>query len=413
MSVLVRALALLAFVVLLVGGTVVTIGVRRVRRVYDLPYPAVTRAIDPGEIARGGRLFRTSCLGCHSGPDGERPIGARVPDAPSFLGEIWAPNLTSDMTAGIGAWTDADIARLLRNGIGRDGRYAATMPRFARLADVDIAAIVGFLRSSDPMVAPYATPIPRSDLTLAGTLVLAYAAGVDTKGEQQVLAPHRAATADYGRYLASAVYACVECHTDGYAQAPEKLRSPVLLGGGLGLRTPRGEPIYSANLTREPETGLPNLDEGTFTKILTTGIGHDGLPLRPPMPVFRFLDAADDTEHVEARALFAFTRSVAPVNRHTPQGPPREALRADSPPERLFATLGCATCHGDGAPRHGDLKTAAAKPIETIVDNIRNPEKFRARTPMPTYAAAVDDFTARKLATWIQTTAGKSSNAAR
>jgi cytochrome c553 len=131
------------------------------------------------------------------------------------------------------------------------------------------------------------------------------------------------------------------------------------------------------------------------------------------MPVFRFLDAADDSDHVEARALFAFTRSVPPVNRHTPQGPPREAPRADSPPERLFATLGCATCHGDGAPRHADLKTAAAKPIETIVDNIRNPEKFRARTPMPTYAAAIDDATARKIATWIQTTSGRSSGAAK
>src|SRR5262245_61075130 len=144
MPLLARAFALVVLVILIVGGAVVGIAFRRVDRVHDVPPPPIAAARDPGEIARGGRLFRSACLGCHAGPDGDRPLGARVADAPAALGEIWAPNLTADPDAGVGAFSDGELARLLRNGIRRDGRYAAAMPRFARLADDDVAALIGF-----------------------------------------------------------------------------------------------------------------------------------------------------------------------------------------------------------------------------------------------------------------------------
>jgi mono/diheme cytochrome c family protein len=402
MPILGRALALLLSVVLVVGGTIVTIGVRRVRRTYDVPYPPITRALDPGEVARGGRLFRTTCLGCHAGPEGERPLGAKVEGAPSFLGEIWAPNLTRSAEAGIGGWSDGELARLLRNGVGRDGHYAAAMPRFGRLADPEVAAIIGFLRSPDPLVAPApAAGVPRSRLSLAGLLVLAYSAGVDPEGEPRLPAPARAPTAAYGRYLAAAVYACVDCHTEGYAPTDEKLRSPNLLGGGLDLRNPRSEPIYSANLTRDPETGVPDLDAPTLARILTTGIGARGLPLRSPMPVFRFIDL-DDPEHLDVRALLAFLRSVPPLHRQSP-GPRREPPRADAPAERLFTDLGCAGCHAEGAPGGADLTRAArGATLEAIAEEIRHPESRRSSSQMPTYAAILDADGARRLATWIR-----------
>jgi mono/diheme cytochrome c family protein len=404
MPLLGRALALLLSVVLVVGGTIVTIGVRRVRRTYDVPYPPITRALDPAEVARGGRLFRTACLGCHAGPEGERPLGARVEGAPSFLGEIWAPDLTRGAEAGIEGWSDGELARLLRNGVGRDGHYAAAMPRFGRLADPEVAAIIGFLRSPDPLVAAAAGPaagVPRSRLSLVGLLVLAYSAGVDPEGEPRLPAPARAPTADYGRYLAGAVYACVDCHTEGYAPTREKLRAPNLLGGGLDLRNPRSEPIYSANLTRDPETGLPDLDAPGLARILTTGIGARGLPLRSPMPVFRFIDL-DDPEHLDVRALLAFLRSVPPLHRQSP-GPARVPPPADAPADRLFAELGCAGCHGQGAPGAADLRRVArGTTLEAIADEIRHPEWRRPSSQMPTYAAILDADGARRLAAWIQ-----------
>jgi mono/diheme cytochrome c family protein len=322
MSVLSRALLLVVFCLLIVGGTIVGVAVRRVRRPYDVAPPPIARATAPDDVARGGRLFRTACLGCHAGPGGARPTGARVADAPAFIGEIWAPNITADPRAGIGAWTDGALARLLRNGLDRDGRYAAAMPRFSRIGDEDVAALIGFLRSNDPLIAPApdagsgpaVPPVPRSRLGIGGLLALAYAAGVDVSGEPHVPVPPRGPNADYGRYLASVIYGCVDCHTDGLGATPEKLRSPSLLAGGLALRTPHGDPIYSKNLTPDAETGLGRWTADDLTRALATGVGRGGRRLRSPMPIFRDLDGTD------AGAIYAYLRSLPPAHSPTPGG---------------------------------------------------------------------------------------------
>ncbi len=405
MSVLARAFLLMTLVLTIVGTIVMVVANRRVGRVYDIPAPPITRATAPEELERGGRLFRANCLDCHAGratppqPGKERrPLGARVTTAPEFMGEIWAPNLTADPTAGIGAWTDAEIARLLRNGLRRDGRYATSMPRFGRLADADVAAVIGFLRSSDPMVAPAPNVVPRSELALGGKLALAFAAGVDVSGAAHVPMPPRGPTADYGRYLASAIYGCVDCHTDGMVPTDEKLRSPNLLAGGLFLRTPRGEPIYSANLTPDRETGLGAWTADELTHALTTGIGRSGGPQWPPMPIFRYLSPD------EGAALFAYLRSVPAVSRKTP-GPPREQRTASSPPEDLFIIYGCAVCHGDRAPHQALLReVAVTKPIAELAVSIRNPEARIVDSQMPTYAGVVDQTTATTLAAWVRDT---------
>ena len=311
MPLLFRAFALVGLALTIVGGTVIGAGVRRVNRIYDIPSPPIARATQPAEIARGGRLFRTVCLDCHAGggKDRTRATGGRVGGAPDTLGSIYAPNLTNDQEAGIGALPDAAIARLLRNGLRADGRYAAGMPRFARLSDADVAALIGFLRSDDPLVAAAPNRVPPTELGLAGKLILAYSAGVDTSGPPAIPAPARGATAEYGAYLASSAYGCVDCHTDGYEPASKKLRSPALLAGGFLLRTPRGEPLLSSNLTPDVDTGLGRWTPADFRRAVTAGVRPDGAKLRAPMPVFHDLDDS------EVAALFAYLRTVPAVRR--------------------------------------------------------------------------------------------------
>jgi mono/diheme cytochrome c family protein len=414
MPVLARAFLLIVFFAAVAGGGLFAVASRRVGRIYDVPPSPIGRATASDEIARGGRLFRTNCLDCHAGSTGDaglgtvtdttgaverRPIGGRVTGAPEFMGEIWAPNLTADRDTGIGAFADADIARLLRNGIRRDGRYAATMPRFGRLADADVAALIGFLRSTDPLLAAVSHLVPRPGLGVAGTLALAFAAGVDVRGEPHVAMPPRGPTAAYGRYLASAVYACVDCHTEGFTTTEEKLQSHALLAGGQFHRTPAGETIYSTNLTPDPETGLAVRTAAALARVLTTGVGDDGVVARPPMPVFRAIDN-DETE-----ALFAYLRSVPSVVRRN-SGPPRERPAPDAAPERLFATLGCAVCHGDRGHQRALLRQAAGHPVADIAASMRHPERRHPQSQMPTYAAVLDEATALRLASWIRATGG-------
>ena len=76
-------------------------------------------------------------------------------------------------------------------------------------------------------------------------------------------------------------------------------------------------------------------------------------------------------------------------------------------PARLFVTLGCTACHGEGAPHAAALKAAAAtRTTGELASSIRHPEQQRPDTAMPTYAAAVDEGTALRLATWLKETGG-------
>jgi mono/diheme cytochrome c family protein len=100
------------------------------------------------------------CMECHS----RRPDG--VQDFVGWFGrggfefrDTWgsavARNITSHQTAGIGAWSDAEIKRVLVEGIGRDGRtLKPPMARhfyFKHMTDGDIGAIIAWVRTLPPL----------------------------------------------------------------------------------------------------------------------------------------------------------------------------------------------------------------------------------------------------------------------
>lgn len=76
------------------------------------------------------------------------PLGERYP------GIVYPPNITPDDETGIGAWSDRQLRDAIRAGIGRHGsRRIASMPwqGYARLSDADVAAIIAYLRSLEPV----------------------------------------------------------------------------------------------------------------------------------------------------------------------------------------------------------------------------------------------------------------------
>lgn len=315
MSVVARALVLMMFALAAVGSTVYAIAARKISRTYESAAPPIARATAPDDLARGERLFRHLCIGCHAPGGAARATGGLVAGAPPFLGDIWAPNLTQDAIAGIGAASDGQVARLLRNGIRRDGRYASGMPRFARLADEDVSALIGFMRSPHPLFAASSESQPTTRLGVVGTLILAFGGGINTAGAARVVAPTPGPTAAYGEYLTSAVYGCVDCHTEGMGQTEEKLRSSGLLAGGYGRRDPKGDPIFAANLTPDPESGLGRWNRDELAQAVRAGVGRDGRRLRAPMPQFPHLD------DVEVDAMFAYLRSRPAIARRVPPRP--------------------------------------------------------------------------------------------
>jgi len=86
-------------------------------------------------LGRGGRAF---------------PLREGSPDAgPASI----AANITSHPTAGIGAWTDAEIVRAITQAVGRDGRPLKppmAYGYYAALKPADLADIVAYLRTVPP-----------------------------------------------------------------------------------------------------------------------------------------------------------------------------------------------------------------------------------------------------------------------
>jgi mono/diheme cytochrome c family protein len=104
------------------------------------PYPDAERGFAPASFSdpvTHGKYLATigHCMECHAAWSrgvsdfnnglgrGGRPFGPALVQGfgPDWQGAI-ATNITSDRTAGIGSWTDDEIARAITKGIGRDGR---------------------------------------------------------------------------------------------------------------------------------------------------------------------------------------------------------------------------------------------------------------------------------------------------
>ena len=135
---------------------------------------ATCHALGETTIERGDYLVNTitACGNCHSPRKAEGRIiadkalsGGLTFDTPTFV--TTAPNITPDRETGIGSWSDAEIKRLLVEGVRPDhGRppgtqLAAMMPAnfYKALLPDDLAAVVAYLRSIKPVRNEVAVPV--------------------------------------------------------------------------------------------------------------------------------------------------------------------------------------------------------------------------------------------------------------
>lgn len=76
------------------------------------------------------------------------PLGDDTP------GVVYPPNITPDKETGIGLWSDQQIERAIRVGLGRHvDRSIAVMPwqGYTKMTEEDATAIVSYLRSIEPI----------------------------------------------------------------------------------------------------------------------------------------------------------------------------------------------------------------------------------------------------------------------
>lgn len=251
-----------------------------------------------GDVARGRYLVETiaGCGNCHTpqGPGG--PVAGMalagnvvVDDNPAF--RAVAPNITPDRATGIGAWSDAQIVRAIREGIRPDGSLIGPPMPFGfyrQMADADVAAIVAYLRTVPAIHNVSAKSVYRIRLPPA------YGPPVE-----HVTAPPRSDRVAYGRYLAGPVGHCLECHTPMGPHGPEMSR---LGQGGMQFKGPWGVSV-AADITSH---GLGDWSDAEIETAIRTGVSKDGRRLNPPMGFFYYKGISKD----DMTALIAFLRTL-------------------------------------------------------------------------------------------------------
>ncbi|NML63927.1 cytochrome c [Hymenobacter sp. RP-2-7] len=292
----------LGFGLLLLAGFAVFVAARGVPH-YAVPVVAApTLTNTPAQVELGEHLVRASCAECHLNKQTNRLSGHQLLDTPTEFGALYSSNITQSQQHGIGAWTDAEIAVLLRTGVGRDGRYRLIMPHYTYLSDDDLAAILTFLHSDRPWVRADPTPSRAqqpSFLLKALTNTVMKPTPLLASTARPVAASSPVA---YGRYLVVGRYLCYECHSKDFksnnALEPEK--SAGYLGGGNLLLDQQGQPIRSANITG---TGIGGWSPAQLAATLRFGQGPHG-PVRYPMPKYSAMTDA------EVQAIYAYLQSV-------------------------------------------------------------------------------------------------------
>lgn len=209
-----------------------------IRRGHAAPLPAITADRSPAGIAEGGRMaFAVGCRGCH-GPSGNGRLLEDIPGVVHLAAPALAPR--------IAAYSDGELARLIRFGVKRDGSAAFVMPigGHQHIADDDLARIIGWLRTLKP------SPADRSDTLSVGPMGRVGVLMGEVKPEVVVTASAPAKRpADAGGYLTDAV--CGGCHALHEKQVAHDDGRPVPALAEIG----------------------PAYDLPAFTKLLRTGVG--------------------------------------------------------------------------------------------------------------------------------------------
>lgn len=170
-----------------------------------LTYDGANAADAAAKLKHGERMsWMLGCKGCH----GEKLQGQNVTADEPKEGDMNAPNLTLLLAK----YSDADLDKVVRHGVPKDGREFWFMPSetLQYVSDADFAALITYLRTIKPAGKPlppirkgpeFLKDVAKGAFTNAPGMVKRFQASQPPDlGEQHAL----------GRYIAMTT--CTECH---------------------------------------------------------------------------------------------------------------------------------------------------------------------------------------------------------
>jgi fructose 5-dehydrogenase cytochrome subunit len=327
---------------------------------------AAAQDADPALVEKGRYIaIAADCAACHTNPDGGQPFAGGY-SITSPLGVIVATNITPSRTSGIGAYTEAQFARAIRNGVRADGAHlypAMPYTSYAQITDEDVHALYAFFMHGvapvDGQIAATRLPFPFDiRLMMLGWNFLFLDDARFTPD------PSRGAEWNRGKYLADTLEHCGACHTPRNFLMAE-IASRAYGGASLGS-------WFAPNITADPASGVGGWSDEQLAHYLATGRAAGSSQAAGPMAEA----VTNSLQHLtpeDIRAIVTYIRSVPPIHdagdakTGESYGQPavlEAALRGALPAntqsvpntgESLFSAY-CASCHqpsGAGTPDHG------------------------------------------------------------
>ncbi len=357
---------------------------------YDVPRPKVTVEATPERVARGKRLVSMLCRRCHLDGESGTLQGRVLEELPKSLGIISAPNITRDPGVGIGEWSAAEVAVLLRTGLNpKTGALVPppVMPRWPGLADEDLLSILAYLESDDPWVAASSKEPEPTQYSLRAKFRAITSWDPLPYPRTAIEAPDPSRLEAYGAYLVDQVLQCTSCHgeawgTIDYANPKE---TPGYLGGGAVTNDVNDVVLRAANLTPH-ETGLGNWTSEELGRALIDGFGPDGKIVRWPMLRYPALESGD------VEAIYTYLQTLAPVDNEIEPSPPYRMIgrKADGG-VHLYTLYGCHYCHGQSGVGVADLRDAMTRmpTDEELIAYLEDPSREDPLTLMPSWKGVI------------------------
>lgn len=277
---------------------------------YDIEELSYSINSSPDAIERGQKLSMMLCASCHMDQQTGKMTGGEMLDLPKEFGMAYAPNITQDSEHGIGNWSDADLLRLLRTGIKKDGQYSPPyMMKVPLMADDDVNAIISFLRSDSPMVEADPTPDKPCDPSLLTKFLCRVAFKPFSLPDHPIDLPDTSNSAELGEYLAHNL-GCFHCHSADFKTNNDL--NPTLsegyFGGGNKPLDRQGRVKTSSNLTPDRETGIGSWSKEAFINAVKYGrVEGEPALVYPMMP---YTQLTDD----EAGAIYDYLMTIPPIN---------------------------------------------------------------------------------------------------
>jgi len=178
--------------------------------------PASALAAHTPDLANGKTMFNAGgCASCHAIPKQEdkTKLGGGLALGSPF-GTFYAPNISSDRTDGIGAWSEAQFVTAMVKGTSPTGEHlfpAFPYTSYQRMTLDDIRDLFAYLKTLPPVtgkVRDHALPFP---FNIRRTLGLWKFLFLD--GRPFTPDPSQSAQWNRGSYLVNAPGHCAECHS--------------------------------------------------------------------------------------------------------------------------------------------------------------------------------------------------------